>query len=124
MNDKPTTVDAYIAGFPAPIQELLQQIRTTIHEAAPDAQETIKYAIPTFTLNGNLVSFAAYKTHIGLYPLATGDDEFNAQLARYKAAKSSAHFPLDEPLPLPLIRELVRLRVAELAAKSKKNRAR
>ena len=109
----PKDMDEYIASFPEDVQERLKKVRATIHEAAPEAQETIKYGMPTFTLKGNLVSFAGYKRHIGLYPVPAGSDEFNRQMAAYKAEKSSARFPLDKPIPYELIGELVRYRVNE-----------
>jgi uncharacterized protein YdhG (YjbR/CyaY superfamily) len=95
----PQDVDEYIAGFPDDVQEILEKIRMTIREAAPDAEETIKYQMPTFTLKGNLVSFAAYKKHIGLYPAPAGNEKFRKELSVYKAAKSSVRFPLDQPIP-------------------------
>ena len=122
----PTTIDEYIAGFPADVQEILTKIRTTIRNAAPDAEETISYRIPTFKLQGNLVSFAAYKKHIGLYPAPAGSRKFNKALSAYRAAKSSVRFPLDKPIPFDLITQIVKLRVkdnlrrAEAKAKKKK----
>ncbi|HKZ84271.1 MAG TPA: DUF1801 domain-containing protein [Anaerolineae bacterium] len=122
----PTTIDEYIAGFPADVQEILTKIRTTIRNAAPDAEETISYRIPTFTLKGLLVSFAAYKKHIGLYPAPAGSRKFNKALSAYRAAKSSVRFPLDKPIPFDLITQIVKLRVkdnlrrAEAKAKKKK----
>ena len=109
----PQTIDDYIAGFPPHVQEILQKIRTTVHEAAPDAQEAIKYLMPTFTQNGNLLSFGAYKTHIGLYPAPEGNAKFRKELSAYKAAKSSVRFPLDQPIPYELIAQLVKFRVKE-----------
>ena len=106
-------MDEYIAGFPDDVQEILEKIRAAIREAAPDAEETIKYQIPTFTLNGNLVSFAAYKKHIGLYPVPAGNEKFRKELAAYRAAKSSVRFPLDQPIPFDLIGKLVKFRVKE-----------
>jgi uncharacterized protein YdhG (YjbR/CyaY superfamily) len=114
---QPATVDAYIAGFPSAIQKLLQQIRATVREAAPGATETIKYAMPTYTLQGNLVHFAAFKHHIGFYPTPTGIEAFEAELSKYKGAKGSVQFPLDQPMPLDLIRKIVAFRVGEDAAK-------
>jgi uncharacterized protein YdhG (YjbR/CyaY superfamily) len=114
---QPRTVDEYIAGFPEDIQQLLQQVRQTIREAAPGAAETIKYAMPTFTLQGNLVHFAAFKNHIGFYPTPTGIAAFEAELSKYKGAKGSVQFPLGQPLPLDLIRKIVRFRVEESGAK-------
>jgi uncharacterized protein YdhG (YjbR/CyaY superfamily) len=107
----PKTIDEYIAGFPDEVREILRKIRLTIREAAPDAQETISYQIPTFKLNGNLVSFAAYKKHIGLYPAPVGDEKFNRELSAYRAEKSTVRFPLDRPVPYDLIRRIVELRV-------------
>ena len=109
----PQTIDDYIAGFPPHVQEILQKIRTTVHEAAPDAQEAIKYLMPTFTQNGNLLSFGACKTHIGLYSAPEGNAKFRKELSAYKAAKSSVRFPLDQPIPYELIAQLVKFRVKE-----------
>lgn len=114
----PKTVDAYVAGFPPDVQARLEKIRATIRKAAPDAQETIKYQIPTFTLKGNLISFAAYQNHIGLYPVPAGTATFQRALAAYKSAKSTVRLPLDEPLPLGLLRQLVKFRVKENLAKA------
>jgi uncharacterized protein YdhG (YjbR/CyaY superfamily) len=109
----PKTIDEYIAGFPADVQVLLTKIRKTIRNAAPDAQERISYQIPTFTLKGNLVSFAAYKKHIGLYPAPEGSARFNSDLAPYRAGKSTVRFPLDKPIPFDLITQIVELRVRD-----------
>jgi len=113
------TIDEYIAGFPNDVQEILEKVRMTIRKAAPDAEETIKYQMPTFTLEGNLVSFAAYKKHIGLYPAPSGTDEFNKELSQYKAAKSTVRFPLDEPIPFDLISKIVKLRVKKNLERAK-----
>jgi uncharacterized protein YdhG (YjbR/CyaY superfamily) len=105
------------------VQHILNELRQTIKEAAPDAQETINYQIPTFTLNGNLVHFAAFEKHIGFYPTPSGMEAFKQELSRYKGAKGSVQFPIDEPLPLPLIRRIVEYRVKEnLARKPKKKK--
>lgn len=109
----PQTMDDYIAGFPPDVQAILTQVRTTIKQAAPKAEETLKYKIPTFTLKGNLVSFAAYKHHIGLYPAPTGTQKFNKALSVYRTAKSSVRFPLDQPIPFDLISQLVKFRVKD-----------
>ncbi len=109
----PQTIDEYIAGFPPDIQDKLEKIRETIREAAPDAIETISYQIPTFKLEGNLVHFAAFKKHIGFYPAPSGIEQFDEQLSKYKRAKGSIRFPLDEPIPYALISEIVRFRVRE-----------
>lgn len=120
----PTTIDEYIAGFAPDIQSILQQIRATIRAAAPDAQETISYQMPTFTLYGNLVHFAAFKHHIGFYPTPSGTAHFEAALARYKSGKGSVQFPLDEPIPYDLITEIVKFRVEENLAKAAAKRKR
>ena len=114
---KPTSIDEYIKGFPATVQELLQQVRNTITLAAPGAEEAISYAIPTFKLNGNLVHFAAFKNHIGFYPAPTGMKEFEKDLAPYAKGKGSVQFPLDQPLPLDLITKIVKYRVQQNLSK-------
>jgi uncharacterized protein YdhG (YjbR/CyaY superfamily) len=114
----PKSIDEYIAGFPCDMQEILKQIRTTVREAAPDAEEAIKYQIPTFVLNGNLVHFAAFKNHIGFYPTPSGIEAFEDELSAYESAKGSVRFPIDEPLPLGLIEKIVRFRVDEARSKS------
>lgn len=117
------TIDAFIKEFPKDVQKLLSQVRTTIRDAAPDAEETISYAIPTFKLKGNLVHFAAYKNHIGFYPGSTGITAFKKELSDYQSAKGSVQFPLDKPLPLDLISKIVRYRVQENLEKSKKKKS-
>ncbi|MDJ1485747.1 DUF1801 domain-containing protein [Cytophagaceae bacterium YF14B1] len=117
-----TTIDEYIAGFPDNIQQILNQIRATIKEAAPEAQEAIKYAMPTFVLNGNLVHFAAFKNHIGFYPAPVGIEAFKEQLSGYKGAKGSVQFPLDKPMPLKLITDIVKFRVKDALAQAKKKK--
>lgn len=107
------TIDEYIMLFPADIQEILQTIRKIVHEAAPEAQEKISYQMPTFTLNGNLVHFAAFKKHIGFYPTPSGIDAFEKELSSYKGAKGSIQFPLAQPIPYDLIKKIVVYRVAE-----------
>jgi len=116
----PKTIDEYIAGFPKDIQSKLQALRATIRKAAPDAEEAIKYQMPTFTLTGNLVHFAAFKNHIGFYPAPTGIAAFKKELAAYKTSKGAVQFPLDQPLPLKLIARMVKFRVKENLAKAKK----
>ncbi len=120
----PRTIDQYIAGFPDEVREILQQVRKTISEAAPDAEEAIKYRMPTFTLRGNLVHFAAYKRHLGFYPTSTGIEAFKNELSAYKSSKGAVQFPLDKPIPFDLIGRIVRFRVEEnlarAAAKGKK----
>jgi uncharacterized protein YdhG (YjbR/CyaY superfamily) len=118
-NGSPRNIDEYIAGFPPDVQAILQEIRTMIKQAAPDAEEAIKYRIPTFVLNGNLVHFAAYKNHIGFYPTPSGIEAFKDELSRYEGAKGSVRFPIDKPMPLSLIEKIVKFRVKEAQAKSK-----
>ncbi len=117
-------IDAYIAGFPEDIQKRLESMRATIRKAAPEAEEDIKYAIPTFTLNGNLVHFAAFKNHIGFYPAPTGIEAFKKETAPYEAGKGSLQFPLDKPLPLALVTKIVKYRVKENLKKSATKRRR
>ncbi|WP_141503878.1 iron chaperone [Paenibacillus luteus] len=107
------TIDQYIANFPSEIQDILEKIRSVIKKAAPEATEKIGYQMPTFVLHGNLVHFAAYKNHIGLYPAPSGIEAFKQQLSPFKGAKGSIRFPLDEPIPYELIGEIVKYRVAE-----------
>jgi uncharacterized protein YdhG (YjbR/CyaY superfamily) len=115
---QPRDIDEYIALFPPDVQAILQKIRTIIHAAAPEAQEAISYAMPTFKQHGNLVHFAAFKKHIGFYPTPSGTEHFQEQIAGYKAAKGSIQFPLDQPMPYDLIGEIVRFRVQENKAAS------
>ncbi|MGZ3757888.1 MAG: iron chaperone [Mucilaginibacter sp.] len=113
MATKPTTIDAYIASFPADIQPILQQVRATIKEAAPMAEEVISYSMPAFKQNGMLVWFGAHTNHIGLYPRASAIEAFKTQLVDYKGAKGSVQFPFNKPMPLELISQIVKFRVAE-----------
>lgn len=121
-NNQVQNINEYIAGFPKPVQEILEKLRATIRKAAPGAEETINYAIPTFTLNGNLVHFAAFKNHIGFYPAPSGIEAFKKELSVYEGAKGSVQFPIDKPLPLGLVTKIVKFRVKENLerAKSKK----
>ena len=109
----PQDIDEYIASFPKDTQEILEKVRTTIRQAAPDAEETIKYQMPTFTLKGNLVHFGAFKKHIGFYPTPTGTEEFKNELSVYEGAKGSVRFPLDKPIPFDLISRIVEFREKE-----------
>ena len=117
-------IDAYIANSPKEIQEILEKVRATIRKAAPKAEETINYGMPTFTLEGNLVHFAGFKNHIGFYPTPSGIENFKKELSVYKGAKGSVQFPLDKPIPYTLISKIVKFRVKEnlarAAAKGKK----
>ncbi|WP_409228717.1 iron chaperone [Gudongella sp. SC589] len=111
--DEPQDIDEYIEQFPDDVQEILKKIRRIIRDAAPDATEKISYKMPTFYLNGNLVHFAAFKSHIGFYPTPSGISSFENELAPYKRAKGSVRFPLDKPIPYNLIDRIVRFRVEE-----------
>jgi uncharacterized protein YdhG (YjbR/CyaY superfamily) len=114
-------IDTYIAAFPPAVQKQLNIMRRTIRKAAPAATETIKYAIPTFVLNGNLVHFAAYTNHIGFYPAPVGIEAFEDELSVYKQGKGSVQFPIDEPLPLELVSKIVEYRVKQQEVKIKKS---
>jgi uncharacterized protein YdhG (YjbR/CyaY superfamily) len=115
----PQNIDEYIAGFPADIQEILEKIRMTIRKAAPDAEEAISYQMPTFKLKGNLVHFAAFKNHIGFYPVPTGIEKFKKELSVYESGKGSVKFPLDKPIPYTLIAKIVKFRVKENLEKAR-----
>ena len=119
MDTFDNSIDNYISNFPTEIQTRLEEIRKTIKNAAPEAAETIKYAMPTFVLNGNLVHFAAFKNHIGFYPVPSGIEAFKKELSFYKGAKGSVQFPLDKPMPLELISRIVQFRVSENLKKAK-----
>lgn len=120
----PETIDEYIAGFPNDVQAILEKVRVTIRKAAPAAKEAIKYQIPTFTLNGNLVHFGGYKSHVGFYPGPTAIREFKNELSGYSGSKGTVRFSLDKPIPYSLIGKIVKFRVkedlAKAAAKKKK----
>lgn len=107
-------IDEYIAGFPPNVRKILEQIRSTIQKAVPDAEEAIRYQIPTFRLHGkNLIHFAAFQRHVGLYPAPRGEDAFRKELSKYEGGKGTVQFPLDQPLPLVLIRRIVRFRASK-----------
>ena len=112
-----TSIDDYIASFPEETQKILEQIRSTIKNVAPEAKELINYGIPTFALNGNLVHFAAFKNHIGFYPTPSGIEAFRKELSSFEGAKGSVKFPIDKPMPLDLITKIVKFRVQESVAK-------
>ncbi len=118
--EKATNVDEYIATFPPEVQQIMQQVRAVIKANAPDAEETIAYAMPAYKLNGPLVYFAGFKNHIGFYATPTGHAEFAEELSKYKQGKGSVQFPNDEPVPLELIGKIVKFRVAENLSKRKK----
>ena len=107
-------IDKFIAGFPREVQEILEKVRKTIRDAAPEAEETINYGIPTFTHQGkNLVHFSAFKKHVGFYPTPSGIEKFKKDLSDYELAKGSVKFPLDQPIPYDLIARIVEFRVKE-----------
>ena len=113
-------IDAYIEGFPEAVQTALQEVRAAIKKAAPEATEAIKYAMPTFVLNGNLVHFAAYKHHISIYPVPTGDATFDKLMAPYETSgKGTVQFPLDQPMPVALIEKIVQYQVRRNKEKAK-----
>ena len=101
------TIDEYIETFPKDVQSILEKMRQTIRRAAPEAEEAISYQIPAFKLNGNLVWFAAFKNHIGFYPMITGIRAFKKELSPYKGAKGSVQFPLEKPIPYDLVKKIV-----------------
>ena len=107
------TVDEYISSFPEETQKILEEIRSTIRTAAPEAEEKISYQMPTFYLKGNLIHFAAYKNHIGIYPTPSGTEAFKKELSKYESGKGSVRLPIDESMPLKLIAKIVKFRVAE-----------
>ena len=115
------TIDEYIEDFPKDVQAILKRIRETVHKAAPKAEETISYGIPTFKLYGNLVHFAGYKSHIGFYPTPSGIEKFKKELSAYKGAKGSVQYPLDQPIPYELIARITKFRVKENLEKAKIN---
>jgi uncharacterized protein YdhG (YjbR/CyaY superfamily) len=113
------SIDTYIAGFPVATQTALREVRVVIRAAAPDATETISYAIPTFDLNGrHLVHFAGYERHVGFYPIPSGMEAFDEELKVFKRGKGSVQFPLDKSMPLDLIRRIVEFRVEENLART------
>lgn len=113
ITNTPKDIDEYISAFPKDIQEILQEIRSTIQQAAPGAEETISYQMPTFKLKGNLVHFAAYNKHIGFYPTPSGIERFKNRLTDYETSKGAIRFPLDKPIPLDLVSDIVAFRVTE-----------
>lgn len=105
-------IDQYIASFPTPVQVILQQIRSIIKKAAPDAVESMAYGMPAYKTNGKpLVYFAGYKKHVGFYATPTGHQQFSKELSPYKQGKGSVQFPLDQPIPYALIKRIVIYRV-------------
>jgi uncharacterized protein YdhG (YjbR/CyaY superfamily) len=107
------SIDEYINTFPKEIQEILESLRKVIKKAAPMAEETISYRIPTFKFNGNLVHFAAFKNHIGFYPTPSGIEIFKKELSAYETSKGTIKFPIDQPIPFDLVKKIVEFRVRE-----------
>ena len=116
----PESIDEYIGTFPKEIRSKLESIRKAVKEEAPDAKEVISYGMPAFKLNRVLVYFAAQQKHIGFYPTASGISAFEEELSQFKHSKGAVQFPIDEPVPLELVRKMVRFRVKEDMAKAKK----
>lgn len=120
ISKTPTSIDEYIADFPEDIQSLLNQVRSTVKQAAPEAEESIGYGMPAYKTHGKpLVYFAGYKNHIGFYATPTGHAEFAKELSKYKQRKGSVQFPIDQPMPLELIFQIVEFRVIENWEKAK-----
>jgi uncharacterized protein YdhG (YjbR/CyaY superfamily) len=111
----PGTIDEYIAGFPPDVRSILEKIRSTIRKAVPKAVEKISYRMPAFALDGDLIYFAAFRKHIGLYPPVSGDERLRSDLSRYRGEKRNLKFPLDEPIPYELIARVAEFRVKEHA---------
>lgn len=126
MDNNPpvSSIDDYIAAFPADVQKKLQELRAVIKAAAADAEEKISYQMPTFYLKGNLIHFAAFTNHIGIYPTPGGIDAFGDELSAYRTGKGTLQFPIDQPLPMELITRIVKARVAENLQKAEEKSAR
>jgi uncharacterized protein YdhG (YjbR/CyaY superfamily) len=120
MNTNYETIDQYIAMQPKNVVLILEKIRETIKEVAPNVEETISYGIPTFKYNGNLVHFAAYKNHIGFYPGALAVETFKDEITNYSTSKGTIQFPIDKPIPLDLISRIITFRVKQNLEKKKK----
>ena len=112
--EKYKNIDEYILRFPENVQDIMQKLRQVTREAAPDAQEAISYGIPTFKLNGNLVHFGGYKTHVGFYPTPSAIEAFKKDLAPYEISKGTVKFPLNKPIPYDLVKKMVEFRVKEV----------
>ena len=120
---KPSNIDEYIAGFPKEVQAMMEQVRATIRNVAPDAEEAISYGIPTFRLRKtNMVHFAAFKNHIGFYATPTGHEAFQGELSVFKQGKGSVQFPLVQPMPLDLITRIVQFRIEQILEKTGKKK--
>ena len=115
-----TTIDEYIATFPKNVQSILEELRQAVKETAPEAEEAISYQMPAFKLNGNLVYFAAFKNHIGFFPTSSAIEAFKEEVKEYKTGKGTLRFPMDKPMPLDLVKKIVKYRVKENLGKKKK----
>ena len=122
MADPAPSVDAYIAAFPPEVQAILRKVRATVLAAAPEAREIISYRMPALRQHGVLVYYAAFKSHIGFYPPIKGDAKLQRAAARYAGDKGNLRFPLDQPIPYPLIERLTKLRARQDAAAAKATR--
>jgi uncharacterized protein YdhG (YjbR/CyaY superfamily) len=118
----PGTIDEYIAAFSSDVQSILEKIRSTIRKAVPQAEEKISYKMPAFALDGDLIYFAAFKKHIGVFPPVRGDDKLSKELSRYRGEKGNLKFPLDEPIPYDLIARVAKARVKEHVRKVRSKR--
>lgn len=107
------TTDEYLSTLPQPARDAATRLRQAIRQTAPQAEEAISYNMPAFKLNGILVWYAAFKNHIGLYPKASAIVAFKDQLAPYKTSKGAIQFPLDRPIPLNLVKQIVKFRIKE-----------
>src|SRR5271155_2658223 len=121
-SQKPKDIDDYISKFPADVQVILEKVRETIRQAAPEAKKTISYMMPAFKQHGILVYFAAWEKHIGMYPPISGNKPLEKAIARYAGPKGNLQFPLDEPIPYNLIERIVKLRVKLDSAKAAEKR--
>ena len=114
---KHNNIDEYIADFPVETQQILNRLRDDLQQMVPNAKQKISYAIPTFTLNGNLIHFAGYKNHIGLYPGSKAIEVFADDLKGYQTSKGTIQFPIEKPLPMDLIKKIVDFCVVQKLAK-------
>jgi uncharacterized protein YdhG (YjbR/CyaY superfamily) len=120
MKQEYKTIDEYIAQFPEEVRSLLEEMRQTIKQVAPEAVETISYRMPAFRLNGILVYFAAFKDHISFFPTASGVTAFKEELTGYATSRGTIQLPLDKPIPFDLVKKIVQFRKTENLAKQKK----
>ena len=116
----PKTMDDYIASFPSEVQEILQKVRATIKKAAPAAEETMSYKMPTFTMNDRyLIYFAAYKRHIGVYPAPVGNPDLQEEISAYQSGRGTLRFRLNQPIPYSLIAKIVKVRMKDNLVENK-----